>query len=91
MADMDLLIHNAWSYYRPDAREYRDATTLQSVVRNALSSIPGAPLLNPIHAKEKYGFAYTWPCFHRTVLFSFLQVIDLLSNISLLLDGCERN
>lgn len=55
MKDMDLLVHNAWDFNEPDSQIYRDATTLQSVVRNALSAIPGLPVSNPKRYKNKTG------------------------------------
>ncbi|EJD74959.1 polybromodomain protein [Loa loa] len=55
MKDMDLLVHNAWDFNEPDSQIYRDATTLQSLVRNALSGIPDLPVCNPKHCKSKIG------------------------------------
>ncbi|VBB33061.1 unnamed protein product, partial [Acanthocheilonema viteae] len=55
MKDMDLLVHNAWDFNEPDSQIYRDATTLQSVVRNALGTIPGLPVFSPKHCKSKIG------------------------------------
>ncbi|VDO25165.1 unnamed protein product [Brugia timori] len=53
--NMDLLVHNAWDFNEPGSQIYRDATTLQSVVRNALSGIPGLPVSNFKHCKSKVG------------------------------------
>uniref|UniRef100_A0A915PSR4 Protein polybromo-1 n=1 Tax=Setaria digitata TaxID=48799 RepID=A0A915PSR4_9BILA len=53
--DMDLLVHNAWDFNEPGSQIYRDATTLQSVVRNALGAIPGLLVFNPKHYKGKIG------------------------------------
>ncbi|VDK79899.1 unnamed protein product [Litomosoides sigmodontis] len=55
MKDMDLLVHNAWDFNEPGSQIYRDATTIQSVVRNALGTVPGLPLPSPKHCKSKIG------------------------------------
>lgn len=55
MKDMDLLVHNAWDFNEPGSQIYRDATTIQSVVRNALGAIPELPLSSPKHCKSKIG------------------------------------
>ncbi|VDK76275.1 unnamed protein product, partial [Onchocerca ochengi] len=55
MRDMDLLVHNAWDFNEPGSQIYRDATALQSAVRNALGTIPDLPVFNPKHYKNKIG------------------------------------
>uniref|UniRef100_A0A158Q8R4 Bromo domain-containing protein n=1 Tax=Elaeophora elaphi TaxID=1147741 RepID=A0A158Q8R4_9BILA len=55
MKDMDLLVHNAWDFNEPGSQIYRDATTLQSVVRNALGAISSLPDSSPRHYKSKIG------------------------------------
>ncbi|VDO49938.1 unnamed protein product [Onchocerca flexuosa] len=55
MKDMDLLIHNAWDFNEPGSQIYRDATALQSAVRNALGTIPDLPVFNPKYCKSKIG------------------------------------
>nr|CAC70156.1 polybromodomain protein [Brugia malayi] len=54
MKDMDLLVHNAWDFNEPGSQIYRDATTLQSVVRNALSGIPGLPVGSNLSVSEAF-------------------------------------
>lgn len=55
LKDMDLLVHNAWDFNEPSSQIYRDATTLQSVVRHALGGISGLQNSNPKHYKSKFG------------------------------------
>ncbi|CAG9540476.1 unnamed protein product [Cercopithifilaria johnstoni] len=53
MKDMDLLVHNAWDFNEPGSQIYRDATTLQSVVRNALGAVSALPVSNSKYCKSK--------------------------------------
>lgn len=67
--DIRLLFGNARTFNEPGSQIYRDATTMESAVLAAYSSLQGLPLLNPLHMKSKYGLVVSnWRTF---IIFSY--------------------